>query len=89
MCTRETNSPRDHPAGTRVIRSDYYAIHYTDWETADVYLFPEGRVYPIEDGKREYDATMLTVRGIRVWPGMEESIRANYGAWCAIGVEEF
>ena len=84
--TRETNSPRDHPEGERVIKSDFYSIRYLGNGTADVYLFPEGRVYDIGDGRREYDVTALLLEGVKVWPGMEESIRAEYQAWCDAAV---
>lgn len=82
---RDTNMPRDHPEKTHIIRSDYYSVRYLDHETADIFLFPEGRVYDIGDGRREYDVTALVVSGVKVWPGMEESIRAHYKAWCEAG----
>lgn len=85
VTSRETNSPRDHPERVHIIRSDYYSIRYLDHETADVFLFPEGRVYHLEDGKREYDVTALVVRDVHVWPGLEEDIRAHYHDWCESG----
>lgn len=83
--TRETNSPRDHPDRVHTIKSDYYDIRYLGDGTADVYLFPEGRIYDIGDGMHEYDVTALVVSGVVVWPDMEASIRMNYAAWCASG----
>lgn len=78
----DTNSPRDHPERVDIIRSNYYSVQPISEDAADVYLFPEGRVYHIEDGKREYDVTALVVRGVHFWPGMEEDIRARYHDWC-------
>lgn len=85
--SRDTNSPRDHPEGVHIIKSDYYSIRYLGDGTADVYLYPEGRVYDIADGRHEYDVDAYVVYDVRVWPGMEESIRANYKAWCEAGTE--
>ena len=81
----DTNSPRDQPEGVDIIRSDYYSVQLITEDTADVYLFPEGRVYHLEDGKREYDVTALVVRDVHVWPGLEEDIRAHYHDWCESG----
>ena len=90
MCVigRDTNSPRDHPehADVHIIRSEYYSIRYITDDIADVFLFPEGRVYDIGDGRREYDATVFVVRGVHAWQGLESFIRANYDMMCAIGV---
>lgn len=83
--TRYTNSPRDHPEKVRIIRSDYYSIRDLGNGTADVFLYPEGRIYDIGDGRYEYDVTVLVVPGVAVWPGLEESIRMNYAAWCSAG----
>ena len=85
---RDTNSPRDHPKNTSVhiIRSEYYSVRYISDDIADVFLFPEGRVYDIGDGQREYDTNAFVVRGVHVWHGLESYIRANYDMMCAIGV---
>lgn len=83
---RDTNMPRDHPETVHIIHSDYYSIHFISDDEADVFLLPEARIYDIEDGRHEYDATCYVVR-VKPWPGMEDSIRANYRAWCEIGEE--
>ncbi len=82
---RDTNSPRDHPERVHVIKSDYYIVRYLDCEAADIFLFPEGRVYDIGDGRHEYDVTAFVVHGVHVWPGLEDFIRANYQMLCALG----
>ena len=82
---RDTNLPRDAPEKVHIIHSDYYSICYPGDGTADVYLFPEGRIYDIGDGRREYDETAIVVHVDDPWPDMEEDIRARYRAWCEIG----
>lgn len=82
---RDTNSPRDHPEKVQVIRSDFYDIRYITEDVADVLLIPEGKVYDIGDGRHEYDVTAFVLRGVHVWPGLEDFIRANYGMLCEIG----
>lgn len=82
---RDTNSPRDHPERVHIIRSDYYSIRYLDNGAADIFLFPEGRVYDIGDGRHEYDVTAFVVHGVHVWSGLDDFIRANYEMLCAIG----
>lgn len=82
---RDTNSPRDHPERVHIIRSEYYHICYPGDGTADVFLYPEGRVYDIGDGRHEYDVTAFVVRGVHVWSGLEDFIRANYEMLCTIG----
>ena len=85
VTSRETNSPRDHPERVHIIRSDYYSIRYLDHETADVFLFPDSRIYDIGDGRHEYDVTAFVVHGVHVWYGLDDFIRANYEMLCAIG----
>ena len=82
---RETNMPRDHPEKCHIIHSDYYSVFYPGDGTADVFLFPEGRIYDIGDGKKEYDVTAFVVHVDEPWPDMEADIRARYTAWCEIG----
>jgi hypothetical protein len=82
---RDTNSPRDHPEGVHIIKSDYYIVRYLDCEVADVFLFPEGFIYDIGDGRHEYDVTAFLLHGVHVWPGLEGFIRDNYQMLCEIG----
>ncbi len=79
--SHSSNSPRDHPG------RKFYEIVPTEDGTVDVYLRPEVTVYPIEDGRREYDMTVRVVRGIVPWPEIEEDIRARYDAWCKTAEE--
>lgn len=67
----------------RRITEKFYEIVPLEDGTADVYLTPNGTVYVAEDGFREYDATVLLVRGVATWEGMEEDIRRRYDSWCA------
>lgn len=71
---------RDRPA--RKIRKKFYSIDPQADGTVDVYLIPEGLVYPTDDGIREYDVTVLAVRGVVPWDGLESDIRKRYSAWC-------
>lgn len=82
---RDTNSPRDHPKESRTIHSDYYSIRFISEDTADVFLFPESRIYDIGDGRHEYDVSAFIVHGVHVWPGLEDFIRTNYQMLCDIG----
>ena len=66
----------------RIVDKFYEIVKQKDG-TADVYLIPNGTVYVTEDGFREYDATVLLVRGVASWDGMEEDIRRRYDSWCA------
>lgn len=78
---RETNSPRDHP---RYFHSDFYAIVPSSGDMVDIYLIPNGTIYPIQDGFKEYDVDIRIVRGIAYYDGLEEDIRARYSVWCDI-----
>lgn len=69
--------PRDHPKGKA-----FYEIIPGEGGTVDVYLTPEVTVYPVEDGRREYDVRVRVVRGVAPWDGLEADIRARYEAWC-------
>lgn len=82
---RDTNLPRDAPGKVRLIHSDYYSVFYPGDGTADVFLFPEGIIYDIGDGRHEYDVTAYVVHVEDPWPDMEADIRARYRAWCEIG----
>lgn len=81
---RETNSPRDHP---KHIRSDFYVIVPSCDDLVDIYLIPNGTIYPIWDGFKEYDIDIRIVRGITYYDGLEADIRARYPVWCSIAEE--
>lgn len=63
----------------------FYTILRREDGLADVYLNP--RIYPMttEDGATDYDVTVIVVRGIEPYDGMEEDIRQRYDAWCESG----
>ena len=65
------------------IKDQFYEIVKQKDGTADVYLIPNGTVYVTEDGFREYDVTLLVMRGVAAYEGLEEDIREHYYDWCA------
>lgn len=67
----------------RRIKTKFYEIVPLEDGTADVYLIPNGTIYETEDGFREYDVTLLVMRGVDPYEGMEENIREHYYDWCA------
>lgn len=71
---RDTNSPRDHPG-------KFYSIEEQGDGTANVYLIPNGQIYDTDIGIKEFDVDLRVVRGIEIFPGMEEDIRMRYEAW--------
>lgn len=60
----------------------FYAIDERDDGTVDVYLMPDVTIYPTEDGFKEYDVRVRIVRGVVLWDGLEEDIRARFRVWC-------
>lgn len=71
------NAPRDHPR-----EKQFYRIVPGDDGTVDVYLHPEVTAYDTDIGVKEYDVRVRVVRGVVPWDGMEDDIRARFGAWC-------
>ena len=75
---RNTPTSSDDPDETKATGSPpifgrrFYAIHRRDDGAVDVYLMPS-------------TGTVLVVTGIMPWEGMEDDIRARYGAWLASG----
>lgn len=67
----------------RRITEKFYEIVPLDDGSADVYLIPNGTIYETEDGFREYDVTILVMRGVVPHEGLEEDIRYRYYDWCA------
>lgn len=63
----------------------FYSIQTREDGAVDVYLLP--RVYPMttEDGITDYDISVIVVRGVHPWDGIEEDIRARFQAWCESG----
>ena len=68
-----TNMPRDHP----IISKGLYAIVPQVDGTADVYLTPRADMRTA-DGRY----AVYVVRGVVLFPGIEEDIRARYDSWC-------
>ena len=52
----------------------FYFIHGNEDGTVDVYLWPKS-----DTG----DNVILVVKRVQPYDGLEEDIRARYGAWCA------
>ena len=75
---RKTNAPRDHPR-------QFYSIVEREDGLVDVYLSPDVAVYDTDMGVKEYDISVIAVRGVEPWPGLEDDIRMRYDAWCESG----
>lgn len=63
------------------VAKHFYHIEENEDGTVDVYLIPNGTIYPTDAGT-EYDVSLCVVRGVEPWEGLEEDIRARYDAWC-------
>jgi hypothetical protein len=63
----------------------YYAIEPDEEDARYVTLTIVGdiHVYPIEDGKKEYDYEVYELPGIRRFDGLEENVREHYFVWLA------
>ena len=72
MMDYPTNMPRDHP----IISKGQYAIVPQVDGTADVYLTPRAEAH--KDGA----FVLCVIRGVNLFPGIEEDIRARYDSWC-------
>ncbi len=79
--SRDLAHQREPPAQGR----RFYAIEQQDDGTVDVYLAPVVCVYDTDLGVREYDISVRVVRGVELWPELEDDIRARYEAWCESG----
>lgn len=64
----------------------FYFIDDSDDDTVDVYLAPIVQTYETDLGITERDISVIVVRGVIPWIGMEDDIRRRYDAWCASGV---
>ena len=66
-------------------RHQFYSINENDDGTVDVILRPT--VYPLTtpEGQTDYDISIIIVRGIIPWDGIEDDIRARYSSWCQTG----
>lgn len=71
---------RDRPSVK--IRKQFYKIDPQENGTVDVYLIPDATEYSTGMGVKEFDVSLLVVRGVVPWDGLEEDIRARYDAWC-------
>lgn len=80
---RETNAPRDHPG------RQFFSIQPNGDGTVDVILRPEVHPMKTEDGFTDYDVSVLVVKGIEPFDGLEEDVRLRYDAWCEIGEEVY
>lgn len=71
---------RDSPE--RKICKRFYRIDPQKDGIVDIYLVPEATEYGDATDAKEYDITLLIVRGVVPWNGMEEDIRSRYDSWC-------
>lgn len=50
----------------------------------NVWLFKNGRIYPLRDGNAEFDVGVRVVPGVAWWPGLEDDIRRRFESWWAV-----
>lgn len=63
----------------------FYYIYDSGDDTVDVYLAPIVQSHKTDLGIVERDISVIVVRGVIPWIGMEDDIRRRYDAWCASG----
>lgn len=75
MRTNQANAP---PGNGR----HFYSIHENDDGLLDIYLRPDVMPIKTPDGFTDYDISVLVVRGVEPFDGIEDDIRERYHAWC-------
>lgn len=63
----------------------FYAIQPRDDGNVDVYLRPGVVPMTTPEGCTDYDISVIVVRGVEPWDGLEDDIRCRYDAWCDSG----